>query len=535
PIRDTLHKRGFRTPLIADIHFTPNAAEIAARIVEKVRVNPGNYADRKQFKTIDYTDKEYQLEIERIRERFLPLVKICKANGTAMRIGTNHGSLSDRIMSRYGDSPRGMVESAMEFLDICESESYGQIVLSMKASNTQVMVEAYRLLVHTMMQRGKIYPLHLGVTEAGEGENGRIKSAIGIGALLLDGIGDTVRVSLTEDPEFEAPVGRKIVDFALSQAAHSKSNGLPERVTAAFSPFEFRRRETIAVGDFGRGEIPKVVGRIGTEINFDKGLAELGYSSNKEDTWIKADHACDYLYFSGEDREFSPTLPMVVSNRVWAVGLGKNVRPFFENLELWNNAAKRHPVLNFVRVNKNDLGKIRSLDLSKVVLVAEPLSKDTTRELRHFILELDALNIKNPVLASLKAAASDESTYQINAASTLGELLIDGLLDGLWVDGGSELAVRTAFTILQASRLRMSKTEYISCPSCGRTQFSLQEVSAKIRNRTEHLKGVKIAIMGCVVNGPGEMADADFGYVGTGPGKISLYKGHEVVMRNLDE
>ncbi len=537
PIKERLRQLGHQVPLIADIHFTPNAAEIAARIVEKVRVNPGNYADRKQFKTIEYTDKEYQLEIERIRERFLPLVKICKEHGTAMRIGTNHGSLSDRIMSRYGDSARGMVESAREFLTICEDEGFDQIVLSMKSSNTQVMVQAYRLLVQGMLERGKIYPLHLGVTEAGEGENGRIKSAIGIGALLMDGIGDTVRVSLTEDPEFEAPVARRIVDFALAQAKLSETNKLPELKSPSFNPFEFQRRETLDISGFGKGGIPKVIGSVDHVVEFKKSLGDLGYTTIAEDTWVKSDLACDFIFHgAGANEDLSPTLPLILPSKDWAGGNEKFSHPHFSSVAEWLSAGKKHDALNFVTLTRDDLKQDLTADqLAKTVLILKAQTGDTTREIRLLIHELDLLKIKNPVLVSWNANPLDEAAYQIETAAALGELFIDGRLDGIWIEGKGHLPIRTAFTVLQASRLRMSKTEYISCPSCGRTQFNLQEVSAKIRARTEHLKGVKIAIMGCVVNGPGEMADADFGYVGTGPKKISLYKGHEVVVRNLDE
>ncbi|MBN8218080.1 MAG: (E)-4-hydroxy-3-methylbut-2-enyl-diphosphate synthase [Spirochaetes bacterium] len=516
-IKKALRERGCRVPLIADIHFTPNAAEIAARLVEKVRVNPGNYADRKLGKATEFDDATYRSELQRLHEKFSPLVKICKENGTAMRIGSNHGSLSDRILSRYGDTPRGMVESALEFLDICEDHGYRQIVLSMKASNTQIMVQAYRLLVRRMVERGIVYPLHLGVTEAGEGEDGRIKSAVGIGSLLLDGIGDTVRVSLTEDPEVEAPVARAI----LERIEGIPPASLPEAPTDAWDPFVFTRRKTVPVRRIGEGEPPIVIAPYGgTEIGKDV-------------------PSPDYLSFpSAPNSDLGA--PSVLPFAAWeGAGKPQGRFPVYPDLRSWKNARERHPALNFVHLQRTaveDPG-LPSLCDGKTALILTPTTKDGARELRLLCLELTAKKMTAPLLVHVPRNENSGPGGEgaLSAACLLGPLLLDGFVDGLWLEGGDDGSVRTAFNVLQACRLRMSKTEFISCPSCGRTQFDLQQVSFRIRERLGHIQGLKIAVMGCVVNGPGEMADADFGYVGTGPGKISLYKGHQVMERNLEE
>ena len=544
-IKKELHQRGYKTPLVADIHFTPNAAEWAARVVEKVRVNPGNYADKKKFEVIEYTDSAYHAELERIRDRFVPLIKICKEYGTAMRIGTNHGSLSDRILNRYGDTPLGMVESAMEFLRICEDQSFYNVVLSMKASNTQVMVQAYRLLVKKMMEQGMQYPLHLGVTEAGEGEDGRIKSAVGIGALLEDGIGDTIRVSLTEEPEFEIPVAKVLVE----RYVNSRNSSAKELVTedAAFTnwnPFQYNKRETRETLNIGGNNVPRVIADFSTKEKISSAsLFSAGYNySVSLDKWNISDLGCDYIY-AGDciiDFEIPGTLGIIYNYETWKNKEGKErTYPIF-NGEEYFEAQIHSPVLNFVTINVNTLtpdflDKIYSAPA--VVLVADSIETHGMAEQRQLFLKLQAENNTVPLIIRRSYNGLSEEQLQLYAGTDFGGLFIDGFGDGIWIGArncGSAINVNnTAFNILQATRTRISKTEYISCPSCGRTLFDLQETTARIRKVTDHLKGVKIGIMGCIVNGPGEMADADYGYVGTGVGKITLYKGKEVVKKNI--
>jgi len=540
-IKKALRDKGYTTPLVADIHFTPNAAELAARIVEKVRVNPGNYADKKKFEHIDYTDSAYEAELERIRERFTPLVKICKEYGTAMRIGTNHGSLSDRIMSRYGDSALGMVESAMEFLKIAEENNYYSIVLSMKSSNTQVMVQAYRLLVQRMISEGMNYPLHLGVTEAGEGEDGRIKSAVGIATLLEDGLGDTVRVSLTEEPEFEIPVAKALVD------RYSKRNNL-QPITQINSypitPFDYNKRITHEASNIGGANPPRVVADFSkTEVDQPSKLFRVGYNYSVElDKWNITDQACDYIYLGKQSLSFEipGTLGIIQDAQVWNPEIS-NSYPLFSVEELNTGEKLFSFKLNFLQINQDVLSdSITDFLKNKTnwVLVIATTNTHVMPALRRLFVNLLEKGISTPVIIQRDFIGNDEATFQLNAAADLGGLMIDGLGDGIWLSSADQgLNQRqingTAFGILQAARVRISKTEYISCPSCGRTLFDLQETTAKIRQRTGHLKGLKIGIMGCIVNGPGEMADADFGYVGTGVGKITLYKGKEVVKRNV--
>lgn len=538
-IKKILRANGFETPLVADIHFTPNAAELAARIVEKVRVNPGNYADKKKFENIEYTDLAYEAELERIRTRFTPLVNICKEYGTAMRIGTNHGSLSDRILSRFGDTPEGMVESAMEFLNIAESLNYYNIVLSMKASNPQVMVQAYRLLVNRMMASGMNYPLHLGVTEAGEGEDGRIKSAAGIGTLLEDGLGDTVRVSLTEDPEFEIPVARALVD----RYTKRKSTIQPEnKEIISVNPFAFEKRKSRQVFQIGNDAVPFVINDFSNEKEISAAmLYKVGYNySVPLDKWNITDQACDLIYVGSNSLNFEipGTLSIMQNVDTWE---SEKVRhfPFFLSLEEFNQTKRKSNILNFVHFNIDleNVSDLISIKNEAVVLIISTDSEHTMPRLRDFFEKLHFLRFDFPVIVKLKYETDQLDLFQLYAGTDLGGLLIDGLSDGVWLDyknANQKNKNKTAFDILQACRARISKTEYISCPSCGRTLFDLQETTAKIRQRTDHLKGVKIGIMGCIVNGPGEMADADFGYVGTGVGKITLYKGKEVVKKNID-
>lgn len=541
-IRNELRKRGYHTPLVADIHFTPNAAELAARIVEKVRVNPGNYADKKKFETIDYSDAGYEAELERIRTRFTPLVKICKEYGTAMRIGTNHGSLSDRIMSRYGDTPLGMVESAMEFLRICEDNDYHNIVLSMKASNPQVMVQAYRLLIKQMQEEGMNYPLHLGVTEAGEGEDGRIKSAVGIGALLEDGIGDTIRVSLTEEPEFEIPVAKALVERYSNRPGHKQ---VKEIVTLPYSPYDYSRRQSREVINLGGGNVPRVIADLSNkEVITPASFFGAGYNYSVQlDKWNLSDQACDFIYVGDHkvDFEIPGTLGLICNSGAWKKLENTERRyPLFCANEIFTS-EKRSLELNFVAVDIDSLTDdfIEKVNADRtIVLIADTTNTHGMAEQRRMFIELLEKKCDVPVIIKRNYKDLPESTFQLHASTDMGGLLLDGFGDGVWVKAQNCASLQsinsTAFGILQATRTRISKTEYISCPSCGRTLFDLQETTARIRLRTDHLKGVKIGIMGCIVNGPGEMADADYGYVGTGVGKITLYKGREVVQRNID-
>ena len=566
-IKDALRRKGYHTPLVADIHFTPNAAEIAARIVEKVRVNPGNYVDKKKFEFIEYTDADYREEIERIRERFTPLVRICREYGTAMRIGTNHGSLSDRIMSRYGDTPMGMVESAMEFLRIARDEQYHNIVLSMKSSNPQVMVQAYRLLIQTMDQEfGACYPLHLGVTEAGDGEDGRIKSAIGIGTLLEDGIGDTIRVSLTEDPEFEIPVCRDLVERYRSRQASAEAEApaaipLPEKLS--YDPFSYQRRASAEIGRAGGKQVPVVVADYSAESDITpESLQSVGYTYDAgTDKWQIGDAAADYLYTGHTVLSFAVpgTLQLLCEATTWQTLPERDayqpVFSFTAYRELSSAPAQPH----WLRFDTADTDSWDALAAtaaqdSQLMLVLYSTHRHAMPSVRAFLQFLATSGVRNPVILQVAATEDSIDRQLIHFATDAGALLLDGMGDGIWLEnhghpvrnqrmsGRTYMEVRsnaqflnnTAFSILQATRTRISKTEYISCPSCGRTLFDLQETTARIRAVTHHLKGVKIAIMGCIVNGPGEMADADFGYVGSGPGKITLYRNKDIVRRNVD-
>ena len=539
-IKEELLKRGYNTPIVADIHFTPNAAEIAAKIVEKVRVNPGNYADKKKFEEIEYTDKTYQDELNRIREKFTPLVKICKEHGTAMRIGTNHGSLSDRILSRYGDTPKGMVESAMEFLRICRDENYHEIILSMKASNTRVMVQAYRLLVAEMIKESMNYPLHLGVTEAGEAEDGRIKSAVGIGALLEDGIGDTIRVSLTEAPEHEMPVAFNLLKNFTNR---NNSQKIKDIAKNPLNPFEYSRRKTNKVKNIGGNNVPIVISNLKRKNKIKpSSFFPLGYQySVPLDKWNINDQATDYIFLDDKkiDFEIPGTLRLIYNFKFWKKN--KEGYPLLSSDEYLNN-NKLSKEINFIEIYIKNLCEDLFTKITKdltAVLIVKTDNVNGLAEQRRIFIELINRNIKNPVIISRDYSQLDAKYLQLNSSSDIGGLLIDGLGDGITINNnkeGESLHINsTAFGILQASRTRISKTEYISCPSCGRTLFDLQETTAKIRKVTDHLKGVKIGIMGCIVNGPGEMADADYGYVGTRPGKITLYKEKTVVKKNIDE
>lgn len=485
-IKDELRRRGYKTPLIADIHYTPNAAEVAARIVEKVRINPGNYIDKKKFEFKEFTESEYANELERIRDRFLPLIKICKEYGTALRIGTNHGSLSDRIMSRYGDTPMGMVESAMEFLKICEDEKFYNIVLSMKASNPAVMLEANRLLVEKMCEAGMNYPLHLGVTEAGEGEDGRIKSAIGIGSLLEEGIGDTIRVSLTEEPEDEIPVCKLI-------AERYEHIGYYEKYEPKKNYSENKK-------------VPLVISS--ADISLEN-LKSIGYLySETLDKWNISDAASDFIY-SKKDNE--------------KINLPGNLNKILESDLNQGNT--------FYEIKDYNIEE--KINAKNIIIQINP--EKTINENILFYEKVKKLSNAEKIFLKIKYENISKDEFIINSSIDVGGLLIDGYFDGIWLEG--DLGIKDikdiSFGILQATRRRISKTEYISCPSCGRTLFDLQNTTAKIREATGHLKGLKIAVMGCIVNGPGEMADADYGYVGSGVGKVTLYKKKDIIKRNI--
>ncbi|MDB4921544.1 (E)-4-hydroxy-3-methylbut-2-enyl-diphosphate synthase [Mucilaginibacter sp.] len=569
-IKKQLRMRGYNVPLVADIHFTPNAAEVAARIVEKVRVNPGNYADKKKFDQIDYTDAGYQGELERIYQKFAPLVNICKEYGTAMRIGTNHGSLSDRIMSRYGDTPQGMVESAMEFMRICETLNYYNLVISMKSSNPQVMVQAYRLLVETMVAEGMNYPLHLGVTEAGDGEDGRIKSAVGIGTLLEDGLGDTVRVSLTEEPEAEAPVAialveryssRKSLVESLTSENSNKTQDLRLR-TQDFhhNPYEYKRRHTYEANAFIGGHmVPRVVVDLSKKNLKDPAiLGDAGYLySALLDKYNMAEQSVDFVYFADELPSFTlpGNLKQLYNYKTWQKLADKTMcHPLF-TLKEYIEADDRSSTLNLVKVKPadidSDLFGALPFDQS-LVFVLETDSLLGMTDQRSFFFKLEELGVDVPVIVKRSYPEESQKDHgpwsmvhgqeelttllQLYAATDLGALLVDGFGDGVWIDApeiGTKTITSTAFGILQATRSRISKTEYISCPSCGRTLFDLMITTQMIRSRTSHLKGLKIGIMGCIVNGPGEMADADYGYVGSGTDKVTLYRGKEAVKKNI--
>lgn len=540
-IKDELNKKGYNVPLVADIHFTPNAAEIAAEIVEKVRINPGNYADKKKFQQIEYDDKSYNDEIERIYERVSPLIKICKINGTAMRIGTNHGSLSDRIMSRFGDTPLGMVESALEYLRICEDHNYHNIVLSMKASNPLVMVHAYRLLVDKLNNSNlKDYPLHLGVTEAGEGEDGRIKSAIGIGTLLDDGIGDTIRVSLTEEPEFESPVAKLLVNRYNNRANHTLIKQ-PKNIN--FSPFKYEKRESNELFDIGGDNFPIVISSFSNLEKLDKNKFEnLGITYNtKSKIWEKSDTSPDYIYIGDSLNTEGINYQFIVDYSSWLKDRNKkNYYPlltFNEFIDLDENLFSEN--INFLMIQTTDLEKFKNIRIPEnFVLILNSNNEHFMPDMRSFFLK--NFDIKNPVILSKDYDLSYSDDLIIHSSTDIGGLFIQGYGDGIFISNhSSEIKEikkinNLSFKILQAARVRVTSTDFISCPSCGRTLFDLQETTAMIRERTDHLKGLKIGIMGCIVNGPGEMADADYGYVGSGVDKITLYRGQEVVKRGIN-
>lgn len=559
-IKKELRNRGYHVPLVADIHFTPNAAEVAARIVEKVRINPGNYADKKKFDQLSYTESSYQAELDRIFQKFTPLVNICKEYGTAMRIGTNHGSLSDRIMSHYGDTPEGMAESALEFIRMCEALSYYNLVISMKSSNPQVMVKAYRILVEKMAAEHMNYPLHLGVTEAGDGEDGRIKSAVGIGTLLEDGIGDTVRVSLTEEPEFEAPVAIALVNRynerrKQAEATRNERIDIPKELA---DKLEIKPYVSAEVNAFIGGTlVPRVVVDIShRNLKDPMVLADTGYKYDLLlDKFHMGEQSVDFVYLGNSLPSFSMpgNLKQIYHYNTWLGIKNKaNIHPIY-SLPEFTTAQTIDPQLNLVKISHADLytEAFGNLSLDKtVVFVVQTDASHGMADQRAFFVALSSIGIDNPVIIhrhydpqGFSAPTTDLmdpeepiSKLQLYAGTDMGALLIEGMGSGIWIDSPAtptDKIVTASFGILQATRSRISKTEYISCPSCGRTLFDLQETTQMIRSRTNHLKGLKIGIMGCIVNGPGEMADADYGYVGAGPDKITLYRGKEVVKRNV--
>lgn len=526
-INAQLRADGFNTPLVADVHFNANVADVAALYAEKVRVNPGNYVDpARVFKKIEYTDAEYADELKKLEDRFVPFLNICKEHHTAVRIGVNHGSLSDRIMSRYGDTPEGIVESCMEFLRICKKEQFDNVVISIKASNTVIMVRTVRLLVDEMDRNDMHYPLHLGVTEAGEGEDGRIKSAVGIGALLADGIGDTVRVSLSEEPEAEIPVARHLVDYITKREGHLM---VPATASPDFNWLRPERRKTRAAGGIGGSNVPVVI-------------ASLPNGQTAIDAEFGADTTPDYIYCGSslpanrkEGQKYIVDFNAYTGAKDTYPIFPYNATPFISSVK----ADVKFLVLQLGAPSEEYLACLKAHP--EVVVIAVSNQQNKLGEQRALTHELWINGLFNPVVFAqmYRHSALEKADFQLEAAADMGALMIDGLCDGIWLMNDGDINVRdvadTSFAILQAARLRTSKTEYISCPGCGRTLYDLRSTIAKIKAATAHMKGLKIGIMGCIVNGPGEMADADYGYVGAGPGKISLYKQKMCVEKAIPE
>lgn len=526
-INAQLRADGFNTPLVADVHFNANVADVAALYAEKVRVNPGNYVDpARVFKKIEYTDAEYADELKKLEDRFVPFLNICKEHHTAVRIGVNHGSLSDRIMSRYGDTPEGIVESCMEFLRICKKEQFDNVVISIKASNTVIMVRTVRLLVDEMDRNDMHYPLHLGVTEAGEGEDGRIKSAVGIGALLADGIGDTVRVSLSEEPEAEIPVARHLVDYITKHEGHLM---VPATASPDFDWLRPERRKTRAAGGIGGSNVPVVI-------------ASLPNGQTPDAVEFGADTTPDYIYCGSslpanrkEGQKYIVDFNAYTGAKDTYPIFPYNATPFISSVK----ADVKFLVLQLGAPSEEYLACLKAHP--EVVVIAVSNQQNKLGEQRALTHELWTNGLFNPVVFAqmYRHSAQEKADFQLEAAADMGALMIDGLCDGIWLMNDGDINVRdvadTSFAILQAARLRTSKTEYISCPGCGRTLYDLRSTIAKIKAATAHMKGLKIGIMGCIVNGPGEMADADYGYVGAGPGKISLYKQKMCVEKAIPE
>lgn len=520
-INISLRSQGYNTPLVADVHFNPKVADVAALYAEKVRINPGNYVDAaRTFKHLEYTDEEYAQELQKIRDRFIPFLNICKENHTAIRIGVNHGSLSDRIMSRYGDTPEGMVESCMEFLRICVEEQFKDVVISIKASNTVVMVKTVRRLAQVMEEENMHFPLHLGVTEAGDGEDGRIKSALGIGALLADGLGDTIRVSLSEAPEAEIPVARKLVDYIIRRNEHPY---IPGAVAPAFDYLSPTRRKTKAVHNIGGDNLPVVL------------AARL--DGNLE---VNPQFCPDYIYTGHQlPQQTNNGIQYIVDADIWDGT--DNTWPAFKGDQLpfltGCTASLKFLFITYMGLNEEALACLKYHP--EVVLIAQSNHPNRLGEQRALAHQLMCEGLQNPVIYFQHYAEEETENFQLKSAADMGALIFDGLCDGIFLFNQGNIASQvidaTAFGILQAGRVRTSKTEYISCPGCGRTLYDLQNTIARIKAATSHLKGLKIGIMGCIVNGPGEMADADYGYVGAGRGKISLYKQKECIEKNIPE
>ncbi len=518
-IRKVLRSEGYSVPLIADIHFNPSAAYAAAKVVDKVRINPGNFVDAaRTFKTLTYTEEEYSRELQRIHDALTPFIELCKEHRTAVRLGVNHGSLSDRIMSRYGDTPEGMVESVMEFLRVFEAENFHDVVISMKASNTVLMVEAVRLMVEAMDKEDMHYPLHLGVTEAGDGEDGRIKSAVGIGALLAEGIGDTIRVSLSEEPELEVPVAKKLVRYITMRQGHEPIKGTVSRGYDRIRP---QRRVTATVGDVvGGNKVPVVVASCLPGNVYGKPRPDFYYIADGKVPTAQGRYIVPWCKYNG----------------------GDNVSPLFSIDEI-DSLVECDSQMKWLRVNADidvDAGKLDFLrGRNDVVLVVDAASINVTGSQQAFLHALIDRGIDAPAIPLNRYPDSDNEWLQVKAGADFGTLLLNGFRDGVWMEtpnykNFSDI-VRYEFAILQAARLRISKTEFISCPGCGRTMYDLQTTVRRVKEATSHLSHLKIGIMGCIVNGPGEMADADYGYVGAGVGRISLYKGKVCVEKNIPE
>ena len=522
-IKARLLADGYQTPIVADVHFNARVANVAALYADKVRINPGNYVDpARTFKHLEYSDEEYAAEIGKIERQLVPFLDICWQHNTAIRIGVNHGSLSDRIMSHYGDTPEGIVESCMEFLRICRREHFDNVVISIKASNTVVMVRSVRLLVDAMDKEDMHYPLHLGVTEAGEGEDGRIKSAVGIGALLADGIGDTVRVSLSEEPEAEIPVAKHLVEYVNRRAGHEHISG---KVSPTFEYLRPERRFTTAVRNIGGENVPIV---IATNGDYKKDGSHITQP--------------DYIYICKQkNADNNPEQAYIVDYEAYTEAA--NVFPLFDESTVGNIETCAAP-LKFLMVDcdKQHAGQLEIIKRHpEIAVICISNHRNKMGKMRAFAHEMTRLGIANPIVYKLMYAhqAMEKSEFQIESAADMSALMIDGLTDGLWLDNTGSIdsasIVQTAFAILQAARLRTTKTEYISCPGCGRTLYDLRSTIARIKAATSHMTGLKIAIMGCIVNGPGEMADADYGYVGAGRGRISLYRRKQCVAKNIPE
>ncbi len=518
-IKTQLLKEDYRLPLVADVHFNPRIAEAAAKIVEKVRINPGNYSLKHSHKG----------EFAEIEKNFTRLIELCKNNQTAIRIGVNHGSLSQRIMDEYGDTPKGMVESAMEFLRTCNKNDFHQVVISLKSSNTRVMVQANRLMANTMLKEGMVYPLHLGVTEAGEGEDGRIKSAVGIGSLLTDGIGDTIRVSLTEAPEKEIPVAKTLVNHFTSLKKHSS---IPTIKEIPVNPFEYSKRETIPTKSIGGFNDPVVITDVSNYTESNSSPTQIKWKGKEP----------DFIFLENTPKKtHNSNIPLILPYENWLKAEHLTISyPLFSSVENFIKAKSKSEELNFIKIQADKLEFIEQLsNLDNVVLILSTTNKNFVASQRRFLFELINNQVKTPVILNQSYHEDNIEKLQIKSSADFGPVFVDGLAEGMFIQNSGLIKepdlTNLALGILQASRIRIFKTEIISCPGCGRTQFNLQEAVKNVRERLGHLKGLKIAVMGCVVNGPGEMADADYGYVGAGKGKVFLYKNKQLVKKNIPE